>query len=108
MDHCLPWSVWSCGDLWNLMPAHRTVNQNKKRDLLPSDSVMDAAEDRILDWWGKAYSREALLQEQFFLEAASSLPGIQPGDHALDEIFESVCLQRAKLRRDQQAPEWDG
>lgn len=30
MDHCLPWSVWSCGDLWNLMPAQRKVNQNKK------------------------------------------------------------------------------
>ncbi len=54
MDHCLPWSVWSCSDLWNLMPAHRRVNQNKKRDLLPSDLVMDAAQDRILDWWCQA------------------------------------------------------
>ena len=108
MDHCLPWSVWSCGDLWNLMPAQRKVNQNKKRNLLPSDAVMDKAEDRILDWWHRAYYRTSGLQEQFLLEASSSLPGILPGDHALEAVFESVCLQRAKLRRDQQAPEWDG
>ena len=23
IDHCFPWTVWPCGDLWNLMPAHR-------------------------------------------------------------------------------------
>ena len=108
MDHCLPWSVWSCSDLWNLMPAQRLVNQKKKRDLLPSDAVMDKAEERILDWWDKAYYRAPWLLEQFFLEASSSLPGIQPGNSTPDTIFESVCLQRAKLRRDQQAPEWDG
>ncbi len=108
MDHCLPWSVWSCGDLWNLMPAQRSVNQNKKRDLLPSDAVMDNAEERILDWWDRAYYRASWLQEQFLLEACSSLPGIRPDDCAPESVFESVCLQRAKLRRDQQAPEWDG
>lgn len=108
MDHCLPWSVWSCGDLWNLMPAQRKVNQNKKRDLLPSDAVMDKAEERILDWWDRAYYRMSGLQEQFLLEASSSLPGIPPSDYALEAVFESVCLQRAKLKRDQQAPEWDG
>ena len=108
MDHCLPWSVWSCGDLWNLMPAQRNVNQHKKRSLLPSDAVMDRAEERILDWWDRAYYRASGLQEQFLLEASSSLPGILPSDHALESVFESVCLQRAKLRRDQQAPEWDG
>ena len=36
IDHCLPWSVWPCSNLWNLMPTHRTVNQNQKKDLLPS------------------------------------------------------------------------
>ena len=108
MDHCLPWSVWSCGDLWNLMPVQRKVNQHRKRSLLPSDAVMDRAEDRILDWWHRAYYQAPGLREQFLLEASSSLPGIMPSDHALESVFESVCLQRAKLRRDQQAPEWDG
>ena len=34
IDHCLPWSVWPCSNLWNLMPTHRTVNQKQKKDLL--------------------------------------------------------------------------
>ncbi len=108
MDHCLPWSVWSCGDLWNLMPAQRKVNRNKKKNLLPSDVAMDKAEERILDWWDSAYYQAPGLHEQFLLEASSSLPGILPSESTLEAVFESVCLQRAKLRRDQQAPEWDG
>ncbi|MCY3703035.1 MAG: methyltransferase domain-containing protein [Rhodospirillales bacterium] len=31
IDHCFPWTAWTCGDLWNLMPAHRAVNQHEKR-----------------------------------------------------------------------------
>jgi SAM-dependent methyltransferase len=38
IDHCLPWSAWPCGDLWNLMPSHREVNQRLKREKLPSSS----------------------------------------------------------------------
>ena len=108
IDHCLPWSVWSCGDLWNLMPAHPDVNRNKKRNLLPSEAVMDTAQDRILDWWNRAYYRGGSLKEKFLIEATSSLPGVPADTDSLEEIFESLCLQRAKLRRDQRAPEWDG
>ena len=111
IDHCLPWSVWSCGDLWNLMPASRKVNQNKKRDLLPSESTMDAAHDCILHWWKQAYCQgSSLVKERFQVQAASSLPGIRSEERPFDleEIFESVCLQRTKLRRDQRAPEWHG
>lgn len=114
IDHCLPWSVWSCGDLWNLMPANRRVNQDKKKDFLPSESAMDEAQERILDWWDQAYFRGgSLLREKFLVEAAASLPGIRinpagPRTLDLEEIFESVCVQRAKIRRDQQAPEWAG
>ena len=108
IDHCLPWSVWSCGDLWNLMPAHSEVNRKKKRNLLPSESVMDGAHDRILDWWDRAYFQGGVLQEKFLVEATSSLPGVLHDASSLEEIFESLCLQRAKLRRDQRAPEWDG
>lgn len=108
IDHCLPWSVWSCGDLWNLMPAHPDVNRNKKRNLLPSESLMDQAHDRILDWWDRAYFQGGLLQEKFLVEATSSLPGVRPDACSLEEIFESLCLQRTKLQRDQRAPEWDG
>jgi len=47
VDHCLPWSAWPCGDLWNLVPADRRVNQNGKRDRLPSAGALEAAGDAI-------------------------------------------------------------
>ena len=29
IDHCFPWAIWPCGDLWNLMPVHRRINQHE-------------------------------------------------------------------------------
>src|SRR3954468_13585430 len=53
IDHCLPWSAWPCGDLWNLLPASRHANQRLKKDRLPSASALAAARERIL-WRGGA------------------------------------------------------
>lgn len=50
IDHCLPWAAWPCGDLWNLLPAHRRVNQHQKRDRLPS--AMAWPEPRKACWLG--------------------------------------------------------
>lgn len=38
IDHALPWAAWPCSDRWNLLPAHRRVNQHQKHDLLPERS----------------------------------------------------------------------
>jgi hypothetical protein len=108
IDHMFPWTAWPCSDLWNLLPAHREVNQRLKRDRLPSATTLFRAEGRIIGWWEKAYLRnsESYLPEQFLHEARASLPPFSP-DTAGD-IFASVCLQRIRLRHDQQVPEWDG
>lgn len=50
IDHCLPWSAWPCGDLWNLMPAERRLNQHQKRDRLPSQATLAEARPTILAW----------------------------------------------------------
>lgn len=78
IDHCLPWAAWPCGDLWNLMPSHRRVNQHHKRGKLPSDSKLLGARDAVLEWWNRAYlSGEADgLATRFSMEAGSSLPGL--------------------------------
>ena len=57
VDHCLPWSAWPCGDLWNLVPADRRVNQHGKRDCLPSADALRAATGPIEAWWSAAYLR---------------------------------------------------
>ncbi len=111
IDHCLPWTVWACGDLWNLIPAHRTVNQHAKRDRLPADALLQAARAPIQRWWAAAYSQGELLPRRFSEEARASLPGLV-GDAGVlarpDDVFAAVSLQRLRLRHDQQVAEWDG
>ena len=110
VDHCFPWAAWPCADLWNLMPAQRTVNQREKRDRLPSDQILRSAEDRIMTWWRSAYqsSPDSLLAERFALEAAASLPSIMASALALEDVYAALTLQRMRLKHDQQVPEWDG
>ena len=110
IDHCFPWAAWPCGDLWNLMPAHRRVNQHEKRDRLPADALLRTAQERILEWWRAAYPEDAhrVLAERFRLEASLSLPGIRASDSDLDGVFSALKLQRLRLKQNQQIPEWRG
>ncbi len=109
IDHCFPWAVWPCGDLWNLLPTHHTVNQRKK-DRLPSDRLLRDAEDRIIGWWRDAYraDRHDPLGKLFMLEAAVSLPGLEATGSDLEGCFSAVTLQRLRLQQNQQVPEWSG
>lgn len=110
IDHCFPWAVWPCGDLWNLMPVDRRINQHEKRDKLPGDRILRSAQDRILAWWNAAYRDRspAALAERFTLEAGASLPGIVSATPHLDDVYSALALQRMRLRQNQQVPEWDG
>ncbi|MDE0531127.1 MAG: hypothetical protein OXI01_06715 [Albidovulum sp.] len=110
IDHCLPWTAWACGDLWNLMPAHRAVNQREKRARLPTDRLLQSAQERVVNWWEAAYVKNdaPIVSERFWLEAKSSLPTVDLGDKRLSDVFEAVCLQRIRLKHDQQVPEWSG
>jgi hypothetical protein len=109
IDHCLPWSAWKCDDLWNLMPAQRSVNQQQKRERLPTAERLAQAQDLIESWWNAGYyqSPNATIPERFLGEAMASLPSIigtaQP---SLDDVFAGVALQRLRLKQDQQVPEW--
>ena len=110
VDHCLPWSAWPCGDLWNLLPAHRRVNQHEKRDRLPSGEALRRAADGIVGWWEDAYlvPGDLVLPRRFSEEARASLPGLSGMDSMppVDEVLAAVALQRLRLRRNQGVPEW--
>ncbi len=109
IDHCVPWTVWPCGDLWNLMPTHRTVNQNEKRALLPSDKLLRSAEERVFDWWGSAYVHaKPTISERFWTEAKSSLPTVATTETQLGDVLDAVLIQMLRLRHDQQVPVWSG
>jgi hypothetical protein len=110
IDHCLPWSVWPCGDLWNLMPSDRRLNQRQKGDRLPSADALRTAGDAMMSWWRTAYieCRNETLPLRFGNEARASLPGLTDQARACDadEVYAAVGLQRIRLSQDQGVPEW--
>jgi SAM-dependent methyltransferase len=109
VDHCFPWSAWPCDHLWNLMPAHREVNQRQKRDRLPSANRLRDSQDRITSWWETGYQleRNEALTNRFFAEAQAALPSLQsPAALSAIDVFEGLELQRIRLHHDQQVPEW--
>ena len=112
IDHCFPWAAWPCGDLWNLLPAHRRVNQGQKRDRLPSEDTLRRARDAVIAWWTSAYlaGDDAALPTRFGQEARASLPGLggTSGIPDCEDVFTAMGMQRLRLRQDQQVPEWGG
>lgn len=107
IDHCLPWSVWPCDDLWNLLPANPKVNRHGKRDKLPSAEILERSAERIKEWWHLAWMDESLTRTRFLSEAQASLPPM-PLVSDLDAVFAAVQSRRFAIRADQQVPEWDG
>jgi len=105
IDHCLPWSAWPCGDLWNLLPAQATVNRNKGARL-PSPGALLEARSGILEWWREAWDSDDALSQQFRREAAAALP--LHGGSNLEDIFDGMEWRRLRLRQDQQVQEWAG
>lgn len=104
IDHCLPWSAWPCGDLWNLAPCDRRVNQHEKRDRLPSAAMFAESRDRIIGWWERAYLTDAALGQRFRREVAAALPVI--GGDDLADIYSGLDWRRLRLLQDQRVPEW--
>ncbi|WP_200193582.1 HNH endonuclease domain-containing protein [Halorhodospira abdelmalekii] len=56
IDHCFPWSAWSCDDLWNLLPSHHKINRQKS-DRLPTADMLELAREPIQEWWSLAYQQ---------------------------------------------------
>lgn len=106
IDHCLPWSAWACGDLWNLLPSHRRINQHQKRDKLPSAVALTVAKPRVLEWWEDAWERQPHLTHRFRREASATL--VVPANAGLNDIFEALEWRRLRLRQDAQVTEWVG
>jgi hypothetical protein len=106
IDHCLPWSAWPCGDLWNLMPAHRRINQHLKRDKLPSAVALTDAQSLIEAWWHDAWESHATYSNRFRREPTAALA--VPAAAALSDIFEALEWRRLRLRQDAQLVEWAG
>ena len=106
IDHCLPWTAWPCGDLWNLFPANPAVNRNSKRNRLPSAEALKASRDGLQSWWRQAWESDDALASRFWREVDAALPTHASRD--LDDVFAGLEWRRLRLRQDQQVQEWPG
>ena len=75
VDHVIPFSIWKNNDLWNLLPSTSTINQNEKKDKIPSPILIEKRKDIILDYWDIIYKEET---ERFRKEFQTALLGNQP------------------------------
>lgn len=106
IDHCMPWSAWPCGDLWNLLPSERRVNQHQKRERLPSGELLLNSRERIIGWWNDAWLSSPTLSQRFWREASAALFVVEPSEP--EQLFAGLEWRRLRLRQDQLVPEWTG
>jgi hypothetical protein len=101
VDHVLPYSVWRNNDLWNLLPADKTVN-HKKKDSLPTHALLIDRESAIRDYWrayGKLWGNRFSTQVTRALGPAVGSPGWDAAAFAgLVESVERLAATRG-LRR---------
>jgi SAM-dependent methyltransferase len=108
IDHCLPWSAWPCGDLWNLLPASAAVNRHGKRERIVAATALADAKELIFDWWRAAYLDDPPLRARFTEEARTTLPILKDRDPELDDLFLALDFRRLRLRQDTLLAEWAG
>ena len=65
---------------------------------------MEAAADRIQDWWHRAYQKTRY-EPRFYEEANAALP-LRSDETTLDDLLTGLRRQRVRLRTDQQIAEW--
>ena len=109
IDHCLPWSAWPCGDLWNLLPASPAVNRHGKRQRIVCGDTLAAARPLIQSWWQTAYlDAGGGLSARFAGEVQTTLPLSRTSPPDLDDVFQALDFRRLRLRQDTQLAEWHG
>lgn len=87
VDHMLPFAVWRCNDLWNLVPADESVNA-RKSDRIPAGELLVLRKDAILACWHLMYAR---FPERFAKEVSVGLLGEEFGEGWEERAFERLC-----------------
>ena len=95
IDHVLPYSVWKNNDLWNLLPAQRKLNQQEKKDKIPTSNLIKKRAEVIKYYWNiydKKYPN--LFQSQLTI----SLTGEKNQNY--DKAIQSLCKKSDYLIQD--------
>lgn len=62
LEHIVPVTVYRVSELWNLVPADRTFNQRTKRDRLPTDAALRAAQPVLAETYARYLTSSTLGQ----------------------------------------------
>ncbi len=71
VDHALPYSITYINDLWNLLPAHNTVNR-KKSDKIPTPTLIENRKTHIKNCWNLLFKE---YNERFLKDIEIGLTG---------------------------------
>ncbi len=101
VDHVIPFSLWHCNDLWNLLPCDAGVN-GRKSDKLPERGLLFDQKDAIVSYWEKVRERH---ERRFdhdlagFTGGTAGLPNWQGAAfQRLVEAVEVTAVQRGAER----------
>ena len=103
IDHALPFSVWRNNDLWNLFPADKKVN-NQKRDKFPTVALLNDSRKRIYNYWDIYYeSQPAIFLNQATDFCGETFTGFSKDTRellfaAFSETIDSAALQSGAER----------
>jgi len=102
VDHVIPFSVWRNNDLWNLLPAHSSVNM-KKSDMIPSLSLLEDRKNVIIGYWEQL---EDNFRYQFNKEINISLLDGNSEEKSIDNRFDHLKEKCEYLIEDRGLIEW--
>ncbi|EDZ62129.1 hypothetical protein SMGD1_0266 [Sulfurimonas gotlandica GD1] len=98
VDHVLPFSVWFNNDLWNMLPTDRDLNQRRKKNKIPSPTLIENRSDVIKRYWHDYFKEFPLL---FKSQVEVSLTGTNVRiDEFMDVALDSLCRKSHYLIND--------
>lgn len=83
IDHILPFAAWKNNDLWNLIPTHSKVNDNKN-DSIPSVDFIERRADALINCWMEIH---AMVPEAFQKDVQLGLIG--SGERDLEKMLKA-------------------
>ncbi len=101
VDHVIPFSLWHCNDLWNLLPCDARVNGTKS-DKLPERGLIFQRKDTIVLYWEKVRQRHERRFDRelvnFTGEDRAAGNWQNAAFHRLVEAVEVTAIQRGAER----------
>jgi hypothetical protein len=88
IDHLIPFSIWKNNDLWNLLPAMKQVNLDKK-DKIPSPEFIEKQKPVIRKYW-------SLMQESYSLKFNREMQISLTGTIASGSDWQETAIQKLK------------